>query len=169
MNEKLQKDIEILCEMLENSRHTVFFGGAGMSTESGIPDFRGTGGLYTADGAGNEYYLSRACLQREPEEFFKFFENLLADKDFGEFLLCNNDITVFGVSELTHSDYVETYRSLCKLLIKGTDEDMPWFKDMLTKIEDPYLEELLEVRESIEFRSIYDDADSEEDDEDILE
>ena len=73
MDEKLQRDLEKLHEMLENSRYTVFFGGAGMSTESGIPDFRGTGGLYTAQGAGNEYYLSRACLQREPEEFFKFF------------------------------------------------------------------------------------------------
>lgn len=81
MNEKLQKDIEILCEMLENSRHTVFFGGAGMSTESGIPDFRGTGGLYTAEGAGNEYYLSRACLQREPEEFFKFFNKNMVFAD----------------------------------------------------------------------------------------
>ena len=103
------------------------------------------------------------------EGFFKFFENLLADEDFGEFLLHNNDITVFGNSELTHSDYVETYRSLCKLLIRGTDEDMAWFEDMLTKVEDPYLEELLEVKNSIEFRSIYDDADSDEDDdEDIL-
>ena len=73
MEERLQRDIETLCEMLVNSRRTVFFGGAGMSTESGIPDFRGTGGLYTSEGAGNEYYLSRACLQREPEEFFRFF------------------------------------------------------------------------------------------------
>ncbi len=73
MNENIAKDIEKLHELIENSRHTVFFGGAGMSTESGIPDFRGSGGLYTSEGAGNEYYLSRACLQREPEEFFRFF------------------------------------------------------------------------------------------------
>lgn len=78
MNDNIKNDMEKLREMLENSRHTVFFGGAGMSTESGIPDFRGSGGLYTASGAGNEYYLSRACLQREPEEFFRFFnENMV--------------------------------------------------------------------------------------------
>lgn len=73
MNENIAKDIEKLHEMIANASHAVFFGGAGMSTESGIPDFRGSGGLYTSDGAGNEYYLSRACLMREPEEFYRFF------------------------------------------------------------------------------------------------
>ena len=73
MNENIAKDIEKLHEMIANASHEVFFGGAGMSTESGIPDFRGSGGLYTSDGAGNEYYLSRACLMREPEEFYRFF------------------------------------------------------------------------------------------------
>ena len=81
MDDKLQKDIEILRKMVANSRHTVFFGGAGMSTESGIPDFRGTGGLYTSDGAGNEYYLSRECLQREPEKFYKFFNEHMVFSD----------------------------------------------------------------------------------------
>ena len=73
MNENIAKDIEKLHELIANARHAVFFGGAGMSTESGIPDFRGSGGLYTSEGAGNEYYLSRACLMREPEEFYRFF------------------------------------------------------------------------------------------------
>ena len=73
MNENIAKDIEKLHEMIANASHAVFFGGAGMSTESGIPDFRGSGGLYTSEGAGNEYYLSRACLMREPEEFYRFF------------------------------------------------------------------------------------------------
>lgn len=73
MNENIAKDIEKLHEMIANASHAVFFGGAGMSTESGIPDFRGSGGLYTSEGASNEYYLSRACLMREPEEFYRFF------------------------------------------------------------------------------------------------
>ena len=73
MNENIAKDVEKLHEMIANASHAVFFGGAGMSTESGIPDFRGSGGLYTSEGAGNEYYLSRACLMREPEEFYRFF------------------------------------------------------------------------------------------------
>lgn len=81
MDERLQKDIEILRKMLAQSRRAVFFGGAGMSTESGIPDFRGTGGLYTSTGAGNEYYLSRDCLGREPEKFFEFFNQHMVFPD----------------------------------------------------------------------------------------
>ena len=40
-------DIEVIKEIIKNADSVVFFGGAGVSTESGIPDFRGTGGLYT--------------------------------------------------------------------------------------------------------------------------
>ena len=73
MDEKLKKDIEKLREMINESRYAVFFGGAGVSTESGIPDFRGAGGLYTEDGKGNEYYLSRRCLTVDPFAFYRFF------------------------------------------------------------------------------------------------
>ena len=72
------KEIEKLCDLMKNSLHTVFFTGAGVSTDSGIPDFRGDKGLYKDQGLGNEYYLSRECLVEEPEEFFKFFrKNML--------------------------------------------------------------------------------------------
>lgn len=39
-------DVERVKEILLSSEHAVFFGGAGVSTDSGIPDFRGNGGLY---------------------------------------------------------------------------------------------------------------------------
>ena len=39
-------NLEKLQNMIDNSNNIVFFGGAGVSTESGIPDFRGTNGLY---------------------------------------------------------------------------------------------------------------------------
>ena len=71
-------EIEQIKDILRNAEHAVFFGGAGVSTDSGIPDFRGNGGLYAAGEASNEYYLSRECLICEPEKFFRFFrENML--------------------------------------------------------------------------------------------
>lgn len=78
MDEMLRNDIERLREMLNESEYAVFFGGAGVSTESGIPDFRGSGGLYTEDGKGNEYYLSRRCLTVDPFAFYRFYrENMI--------------------------------------------------------------------------------------------
>ncbi len=62
-------------EILEHAKHAVFFGGAGVSTDSGIPDFRGAGGLYHGEEDSNEYLLSRSCLMREPEKFFSFYKN----------------------------------------------------------------------------------------------
>ena len=71
-------ELETVKQILWNAEHAVFFGGAGVSTDSGIPDFRGNGGLYRNEEESNEYYLSRECLLCEPEKFFSFFrENML--------------------------------------------------------------------------------------------
>lgn len=67
------KQINEIKELLYNSRHAVFFGGAGVSTDSGIPDFRSTTGLYSV--ASNEYYLSKTCLEEEPQKFFDFYRH----------------------------------------------------------------------------------------------
>lgn len=78
MSENLSQKIGLLREMLNKSSHTVFFGGAGVSTASGIPDFRGEKGLYADSGKGNEYYLSRRCLTVDPFAFYRFFrENMI--------------------------------------------------------------------------------------------
>lgn len=58
-------------EILYKSSHAVFFGGAGVSTDSGIPDFRSSSGLYSEQ--SNEYYLSRSCLIDAPQKFFEFY------------------------------------------------------------------------------------------------
>ena len=68
--------IDELVQIINNSNNIVFFGGAGVSAESGIKDFRGKHGLYTEakneDPLMNpEYLLSAACLYREPEKFYK--------------------------------------------------------------------------------------------------
>jgi len=74
MNEKLKK----LFEFLEESNHIVFFGGAGVSTESGIPDFRSKDGLYNQKDVQfekyePEYLLSRPCLYNNPKVFYEFY------------------------------------------------------------------------------------------------
>ncbi len=64
----------ILYEMLLQARHTVFFGGAGVSTESGIPDFRSTDGLYHQQWQWPpEEILSRSFFEKRPEVFFDFY------------------------------------------------------------------------------------------------
>ena len=64
--------------MIRESENIVFFGGAGVSTESGVPDFRSKDGLYNKpdirfEGYSPEYLLSRECLERNPEVFFEFY------------------------------------------------------------------------------------------------
>ena len=69
-------EIETLRKWVEESGSIVFFGGAGVSTESGIPDFRGTGGLYHQQYAyPPETILSRTFFERNPEEFFRFYRD----------------------------------------------------------------------------------------------
>ncbi len=73
-----QQQLSQIKQLLLSSKYAVFFGGAGVSTASGIPDFRGSHGLYRCPEEFNEYYLSRECLITEPEKFFAFFrKNML--------------------------------------------------------------------------------------------
>ena len=59
---------------VEESSRVVFFGGAGVSTESGIPDFRSTGGLYHQEWKyPPETILSHTFYKSNPEEFFRFY------------------------------------------------------------------------------------------------
>jgi NAD-dependent deacetylase len=75
LKEHLLLEIEQIKEILNSADYAVFFGGAGVSTDSGIPDFRGTDGLYNSATETNEYYLSRECLVNEPDKFFAFFRS----------------------------------------------------------------------------------------------
>ena len=66
--------VETLKAWVEESRHIAFFGGAGVSTESGIPDFRSTGGLYHQEWKyPPEVILSHTFYKSNPEEFFRFY------------------------------------------------------------------------------------------------
>lgn len=65
-----------LKEMIEGSSNIVFFGGAGVSTESGIPDFRSTDGLYHQQyDYPPETILSHTFFMRDTEEFYRFYRN----------------------------------------------------------------------------------------------
>ena len=74
--------IKRLAGMIDECDNIVFFGGAGVSTESGIPDFRSADGLYNRrdvrfDGYEPEYLLSHDCLVKEPKVFFEFYRQKL--------------------------------------------------------------------------------------------
>lgn len=67
--------IRELKKMIEESKKIVFFGGAGVSTLSGMKDFRGKNGLYKEESDYPlEYLLSSNCFYHEPELFFKFYK-----------------------------------------------------------------------------------------------
>lgn len=67
---------EKLKELVDGSNNIVFFGGAGISTESGIPDFRSTDGLYHQQyDYPPETILSHSFFMRNPEEFYRFYKN----------------------------------------------------------------------------------------------
>lgn len=68
--------VKKLKEWVDHSGNIVFFGGAGVSTESGIPDFRSTDGLYHQQyDYPPETILSHSFYEANPEEFFRFYRN----------------------------------------------------------------------------------------------
>lgn len=69
-------ELETLKKWIDESDNIVFFGGAGVSTESGIPDFRSTDGLYHQKYAyPPETILSPTFFRTKTEEFFKFYRD----------------------------------------------------------------------------------------------
>ncbi|MCL2115727.1 MAG: NAD-dependent protein deacylase [Methanobrevibacter sp.] len=73
-----------LKEIIANSNNVVFFGGAGVSTESGIPDFRSEDGIYKTlenYGAPPEVILSRTYFQTNPRGFYKYYKENLIHQD----------------------------------------------------------------------------------------
>lgn len=68
--------VEKLKEIIEGTDNIVFFGGAGVSTESGIPDFRSVDGLYNQKyDYPPETILSHTFYRRKPDEFFRFYKD----------------------------------------------------------------------------------------------
>ena len=77
-----QEAINELKTIVESHDNIVFFGGAGVSTESGIPDFRSVDGLYHQQyDYPPETILSHTFYRRRPEEFYRFYRNKMLFPD----------------------------------------------------------------------------------------
>lgn len=74
--------VERLKELIESTDNIVFFGGAGVSTESGIPDFRSQDGLYNQKYKyPPEQIVSHTFLTKKPQEFFEFYKDRMIYHD----------------------------------------------------------------------------------------
>lgn len=79
----LDEKVNILYELIKNAQHIVFFGGAGVSTASGIKDFRSKEGLYNLEskyGVPYEIILSHSYYENNQETFFKFYKEFMINK-----------------------------------------------------------------------------------------
>ena len=75
-------EIETLQKWIDESSRIVFFGGAGVSTESGVPDFRSVDGLYNQKyDYPPEEILSHTFYRRKPEEFYRFYRDKMIYTD----------------------------------------------------------------------------------------
>ena len=80
----MNNNIEKLKELIDSHNNIVFFGGAGVSTESDIPDFRSATGLFSEKLNRNfspEQLVSHTFFMRYPEDFFKFYKDKLTYQD----------------------------------------------------------------------------------------
>ena len=77
-----EKEMEKLQKLIDKYDRIVFFGGAGVSTESGIPDFRSVDGLYNQKyDYPPETILSHSFFMRYPEEFYRFYRDKMLALD----------------------------------------------------------------------------------------
>lgn len=77
-----EERIQKFNDLIKNSKNIVFLGGAGVSTESGLPDFRGKNGLYNThdvkfDKYSPEFLLSRDCLYKKSNVFYEYYRQKL--------------------------------------------------------------------------------------------
>ena len=78
----MEGQLATLQRWVDASRRIVFFGGAGVSTESGIPDFRSVDGLYHQSyDEPPETILSHSYFEQKPQEFFRFYRQKMLFPD----------------------------------------------------------------------------------------
>ncbi len=78
----MNENVSILASVIEKCKNIVFFGGAGVSTESGIPDFRSADGIYNMEYKyPPETILSHGFFMKNTGEFFEFYKNKMVFKE----------------------------------------------------------------------------------------
>lgn len=80
----MDANVKKLVDILRDSKKIVFFGGAGVSTESGIPDFRSANGIYNEKLGMNlspEQLVSHTYFEKYPKDFFEFYRDKLVYPD----------------------------------------------------------------------------------------
>lgn len=78
----MEENIALLQQYIDESHTIVFFGGAGVSTESGIPDFRSVDGLYHMNYQyPPEQIISHSFFQANPDEFYRFYKDKMLITD----------------------------------------------------------------------------------------
>ena len=99
----MESKVEKLKELINKSNNIVFFGGAGVSTESGIPDFRSKYGLYNQKYKyPPEQILSYSFFINKTEEFYKFYREKMNS------LKYNPNITHFKLAQLEKTGKLKT-------------------------------------------------------------
>lgn len=93
----MEVTVDNIIEVINNSDNIVFFGGAGVSTESGIPDFRSVDGLYNQQyDYPPEMILSATFFRNNPKVFYKFYK----EKCLKPFLNCDPNNTHLALAKL---------------------------------------------------------------------
>ena len=127
----MENEIGKLQKIIDESNNIVFFGGAGVSTESGIPDFRSQDGLYNQKyDYPPETILSHTFFMRRPEEFFKFYrDKMLCDMKESEGVpkctcggMIKPDVVLYeeGLDDYTIQESVRAISEAEVLIIGGT-------------------------------------------------
>ena len=93
----MKSNVKEIAEVIKNSDNIVFFGGAGLSTESGIPDFRSVDGLYNQKYKyPPETIISHSFFMENPEEFYRFYK----DKCLGPMINAKPNAAHLALAEL---------------------------------------------------------------------
>ncbi|PWF99336.1 NAD-dependent protein deacylase [Levilactobacillus bambusae] len=123
----------------DRAQHMVFLTGAGVSTPSGIPDYRSKAGLYTGH-QNAEYYLSQTCFTREPDVFYDYMKtnlyypearpNVIHDKQAAltnqgrAAIVTQNIDNLYHVAGATH--LVEFHGNLYDVYCAACHQRFPW-------------------------------------------